>query len=82
MRELLASTDSAELSEWMAFSKCEPWGYEADNWRMGQLAATVANYSGRVKKPLQAKDFMPPSMKTRRQRLAESIAKFKVFLGG
>ncbi|MEW5248917.1 phage tail assembly protein T [Microbulbifer sp. 2201CG32-9] len=82
MHELLATTDSAELSEWMAFFRLEPWGHEVENWRTGQLAATVANYSGRIKKPLKPQDFIPPPPKTKRQRLQESIAKMKAFLGG
>lgn len=79
----MATTDSAELSEWLAFSKLEPWGFEMDNWRMGQLAATVANYSGKkISKPLQPHDFTPEPVKTKRQRVKESIAKMKAFLGG
>ncbi|WP_422880016.1 phage tail assembly protein T [Microbulbifer salipaludis] len=83
VRELLATTDSAELSEWIAFARVEPWGYETENWRMGQVAATVANYSNRkLNKPMTAQDFIPPPVKTKRQRVTESIAKMKAFLGG
>ena len=49
---------------------------------MGQLAATVANFSGRTKKPLKPQDFTPPPVKTKRQKVQESIAKMKAFLGG
>ncbi|MBN8431806.1 hypothetical protein JF535_13190 [Microbulbifer salipaludis] len=50
---------------------------------MGQVAATVANYSNRkLNKPMTAQDFIPPPVKTKRQRVTESIAKMKAFLGG
>ena len=50
---------SAEFVDWCAFYAIEPWGYEADTWRMAVIASTQANYSGRVKKPLKPSDFMP-----------------------
>lgn len=82
MRELLATTDSRELSEWAAFFKIEPWGYDIQNLRAGQVAAAVANFSGKVKKPVDWQAFMPVPAKSKRQQVAESIAKFKSFLGG
>lgn len=57
--ELQRSMSSAEFVDWCAFYEIEPWGYEAENWRMGVVAATVANYSGNVKKPLKVSDFLP-----------------------
>jgi hypothetical protein len=50
---------SAEFVEWGAFYALEPWGWNAENWRMGVVAATVANYSGNVKKPVKPSDFIP-----------------------
>ena len=50
---------------------------------MGQLAAAVANFSSRkLNKPMTPQDFTPPPVKTKRQKVAESIAKMKSFLGG
>lgn len=34
----------------MAFYNLEPWGADADDLRAGVVAATVANYSGNLKK--------------------------------
>jgi hypothetical protein len=57
--ELQRSMSSSEFMDWCAYYEIEPWGYEADNWRMGVLAATAANYSGNIKKPLKVSDFLP-----------------------
>ena len=57
--ELQRSMSSSEFMDWCAYYEIEPWGYEADNWRMGVLAATTANYSGNIKKPLKVSDFLP-----------------------
>jgi len=62
VRELLARTDSRELSEWMAFFSLEPWGCEVDDWRFGMLASVIANANRDEKKrrkPFEPKDFMP-----------------------
>jgi hypothetical protein len=54
---------SAEFVDWCAFYQLEPWGYHADAWRMSVVAATVANYSGRVKKAVKPSDFLPKPRK-------------------
>jgi hypothetical protein len=54
---------SAEFVQWCAFYALEPWGSRADNWRMSVIAATVANYSGHVKKPVRPSDFLPRAQK-------------------
>lgn len=62
MRELLARTDSAELTEWMAFYKLEPFGYDIDNHRAGTIASTLVNL--KLKKdaqPMTPGDFFPNS---------------------
>ena len=67
---------SAEFVDWCAFYSLEPWGYEADTWRMAVLASTTANYSGRVKKPLKPSDFIPSPKrpaKARRQSSDEML---------
>jgi len=50
---------SAEFVQWCAFYSLEPWGWHSDNWRMSVVAATVANYSGHVKKAVKPSDFLP-----------------------
>jgi hypothetical protein len=57
--EVQAAMSSAEFIDWCAFYQIEPWGYEIANWRMGVMGSTVANYSGRLKKPVKPSDFMP-----------------------
>lgn len=55
---------SSEFTDWIAFYKLEPWGGEAENYRAGVIAATVANVAPRAKNtdPLLPKDFFPTSI--------------------
>lgn len=65
---------SAEFVDWCAFYSLEPWGYDVGNWRMGVLGATVANYSGNVKKALKPSDFIPkPPKKLTPQQMRDLI---------
>jgi hypothetical protein len=66
VEELQHRMTSEEFDDWCAFYQLEPWGYEIANWRMGVIGSTVANYSGRLKKPVKPSDFLPrkPRKKT------------------
>lgn len=69
---------SAEFVDWCAFYSLEPWGYDIGNWRMGVLGATVANYSGNVKKALKPSDFFPQRpKKLSRKETAEYLKRLK-----
>lgn len=63
VRQLLAEIDSEELTEWIAFERIEPFGSPMDDFRAGQVCATVANYAGKVRNneaaAAQPGDFMP-----------------------
>lgn len=57
---MLALIDSEELTEWMAFERLEPFGALADEMRLGQIAATVANVQrGKDTEPYTPAFFMP-----------------------
>ena len=64
--ELRQQMSSAEFTDWCAYYQLEPWGYDAENWRMGMVCSTVANAAGR-KKPLKPSDFLPRSPLRQRQ---------------
>jgi hypothetical protein len=68
VRQLLAEIDSEELTEWIAFERLEPFGSLMDDFRAGQICATVANYAGKVRKEdaaaAQPGDFMPTLRQT------------------
>jgi hypothetical protein len=68
--ELQARMSSAEFTRWVAYSNLEPFGYHMDNFRMGQIAATVFNV-GRAKNvsPLAPSAFYPErkTVKPKRQ---------------
>ena len=55
MREI----DSAEFSEWIAFSEMDPIGEERDDYRTGIISAMIANASGRYKKSMTPQEFIP-----------------------
>jgi hypothetical protein len=59
VEEWQSAMTGEEFSEWCAFYALEPWGWEAQNWRMGVVASTVANFSGHIKKPVKPSDFLP-----------------------
>lgn len=51
---------SSLWSRWLAYAELEPWGFEVENLRAASIAATVANYAGKVLpqgQKVSAKDF-------------------------
>lgn len=59
-RELLESVTQADLVEMMAFERLEPFGALAEEYRLGQIAATLANiHRSKDQDAFQAPDFMP-----------------------
>lgn len=72
--ELLARTDSRELSEWIAFYSLEPWGERFDYLGTGIVAATLANLNRKKgAQPYKPEDFMPKFKETRPQTIEEMI---------
>lgn len=62
VREAQAKIDSKEFLRWMAFSRLEPFGQQADDVRFARLAALIANVNRDPKKkasPFKVEDFMP-----------------------
>lgn len=54
--------DSAEFSEWMAYSVWEPFGPEREDQRAGMVAALIANVNRDPKhrpQPYDVEDFFP-----------------------
>jgi hypothetical protein len=45
VRELLAGIDSAELTEWLAYDRIEPFGEQRADLRTGLICSTVANHA-------------------------------------
>ena len=59
-RQLLASVTGDDIIEMMAFERLEPFGGLADDFRAGQVAATVANVQrGKDDEPYGPDFFMP-----------------------
>lgn len=68
VEEAQDSMTAEEFIDWCALYQLEPWGWHADNWRMGVVAATTANYSGHTKKPLRPADFLPDAKPVKRRQ--------------
>ena len=62
VRQLLSQIDSAELSEWMAYSTLEPFGESVADYRHGIAVAALANVNRdhkRRREPFVPEDFIP-----------------------
>jgi hypothetical protein len=61
--ELMNSMSSAEFSIWLELYEEDQWGEARDDFRTGQICATVANFAGKTLKEnsagLRPADFMP-----------------------
>jgi hypothetical protein len=58
--ELLGRISSRELTEWMAYSRLEPFGEERQDVRSAIIACTIANCNrGKNQPPYKLADFMP-----------------------
>ena len=69
--ELLSRVSAAELTEWEAFDRLDPFTRERDDLRAGIVASTIANVNrGKGKRAYTPKDFMP-DYRPKGARLAE-----------
>jgi hypothetical protein len=62
VRQLLSQIDSAELTEWMAYSTLEPFGESVADYRHGIAVAALANVNRdhkRRREPFVPEDFIP-----------------------
>lgn len=68
-RELGQRMTAAEFALFCAYREMRPWGGELDEFLAGSIAATVANYAGKVRKAdapaAVPMDFMPFAAKER-----------------
>ncbi len=79
VREMLARVTSAELTELQGYDKLEPFGWEMENWRMGQICSVIANARQGNKRQWFPRDFMP---KVRREMsVEEMISNLKLATG-
>jgi len=63
---------SAEFTYWIAFYSREPWGHDAEMWRMAMQCAVIANTAGKKKggRAWTPKDFMPKRRRVNKPRAA------------
>lgn len=57
---MLTEISSAQLSEWMAFSQLEPFGFKADLYGSAVTSSVIANVNRKKgKQPFKPEDFIP-----------------------
>jgi hypothetical protein len=69
---------SHEFAEWRAYDLRDPIGPERSDMMAAVIASTVANFSGRVKRPLKHKDFMPTFGPPKRQSAEQILNAFRL----
>jgi hypothetical protein len=69
---------SSEFAEWRAYDLREPIGPERQEMMAAIVATTVANFSGRTKKNLKPKDFLPTYGPPKRQDPADMLNRLKL----
>ena len=81
MAELLDRISSAELTEWMAYFKLEPFGTEVDMLGHAITSATIAN-TNRAKghKAFEPSDFMPDFEKESKSQSTEEMIQFAEYM--
>lgn len=68
LRELLATIDSAELTQWLAFDELEPLGADADDYRAALPAAVYINANrAQGAAAVHPLDLLPWSARQRRE---------------
>jgi hypothetical protein len=77
---------SREFTEWLAYARLEPFGSEADDHRMAQLLALIANVNrdpSRRRRPYSPADFLSqrgprsePDPESLRQGIDAAMAAF------
>lgn len=76
---------SQEFTEWCAYTRIEPFGYEMDNWRAGMIAAEVINAIHRTialpkgakrPKPHKPSDFYPVIRTSDQPKLSRSQSEY------
>jgi hypothetical protein len=61
---MLAQLSSYQLSEWMAFSTLEPFGFDAEMMGHAITSSTIANFNRKKGSPtFKFQDFMPVEKK-------------------
>lgn len=63
LKELREVMDAQEFGLWAALYEIDPWDHERTDVQTGIIAATIANYAGKMRKkgikPALPADFMP-----------------------
>jgi hypothetical protein len=83
IEELQATMSSTEFTDWCAYMRLEPFGYEVENWRAGMIAAAVCNtlirstgVGSKRQKLLHPSDFYPPTKGASKSKLTPEQRRF------
>jgi hypothetical protein len=88
VEDLLKNISSRELTAWMAYYTCEPWGSEVEGQRHAVTSSTIANVGlgisnpKRLKsKPFKVKDFLVSGSKKEKSKGIDVERTRNMFLG-
>lgn len=80
VKQLLKEVDSAELTEWRAYYRIEPFGTEQDYLQAGIISSVIANVNkSKSTSPFNPYDFVPSSFKARIARKQSPEDMIKAF---
>jgi len=54
---MLHELSCSQLDEWWYLAEDQPWRWDIEKYRNGQLCAVIANSSGRLKQARKASDY-------------------------
>jgi hypothetical protein len=78
--EMLAEMTSVQLSEWIAFSRLEPFGFKAELYGNAVTSSVIANVNRKKNStPFKPEDFMPQERTTKQS--GSFIQNLKQFFG-
>ena len=76
--EAQVRVSSREFAEWRAYDLRDPIGSDRSDLMLSIVAQTVANFSGRVKRPLKHTDFLPKYGARKRQSAGDIMNRLKL----
>ena len=76
--ELLGRMSATEFAEWLAYDRTDPIGSWRNDYMAAVVATTIANFSGRAKRPLKPEAFLPQYGPKKAQSAMDMLGRLKL----